>query len=115
MNDKVLALARAYIEEMNGSTSDHAWAALDSMINKDPEHAWTVLLAVIDEVSERFLHQVGAGPLEELLCTRPDFFGRAVKQASGDSKFREALRYVRGAPIPPEWRPAYDTLWLEKL
>lgn len=115
--DQIDELVSRYITEMLDSISDEiiAWSALDNLIDSEPETAWQVITKLVQESPEAYVHQIGAGPLEELLFNHPKFFGVAVRLANTDVKFREAFRYVRGVDIPSNWKDSYDQLWCNEF
>src|SRR6266481_3082320 len=101
-DDEIVTFANAYIGEMIDSSAQGArhWVELDELIDSAPAIAWSVLTIIIDNSPDMFVHQIGAGPLEALLSSRPELFREAIARALRDLKFREALRYVRGVNVP---------------
>jgi hypothetical protein len=112
-SDEIDEFVNRYIDEMQDPTSAETaeWNALDNLSKSDPATAWQIIQRLVAASPEMYVHQVGAGPLEDLLADQPEFFGVAVQLASTDTKFREAFRYVRGVDIPAEWHDTYDKLW----
>jgi hypothetical protein len=113
MDDQIGEFVNRYISEMCSDASDdtQAWLFLEELIESEPDTAWRVVTRLVMQSPDTYVHRIGAGPLETLLVDRPEFFGRAVGLAKIDTKFREALRYVRGVEIPAEWHEAYEQLW----
>jgi hypothetical protein len=61
----------------------------------DPEWVWPRLLAMVEEIDDDLLGQLGAGPLEELVVHHAAaFIDRIEARSRADAKFRECLSCI---------------------
>jgi len=112
-NDEIDEFVSRYITEMQNTTSDETseWGALENLTDSEPGTAWRVITRLVAKSPDMYVHQIGAGPLESLLSNRPELIGMAIELATTNTKFREALRFVRGVEISTEYQEAYNQLW----
>jgi hypothetical protein len=87
---------------------------VDALVRKQPEDAWSTILRLVELApDDRVLANVGAGPLEDLLCLQPHaFIDRVENQARSDAKFRRCLSGVWGwSSIPDDVQTRMRRTW----
>ena len=93
------------LDEMSARTATNphfeAWETLHDLVDTEPEAAWRVTLGILGRTVEEDHHQLGAGPLEELIWRQPAaFVDRFEAEILGDMRFRDAFTYVRMGGVP---------------
>jgi hypothetical protein len=75
------------------------WALeqLTDMCSSDPESAWSVILDIVaKDMSDQILADVGAGPMEDLLCYHGALVDRVESCARSNPPFERMLGIVWG-------------------
>ena len=75
-----------------------AWDRVTKLTTHDPESVWPIILDLIQAApNDQVLANIGAGPLEDLLCWHGAAFIERVEQAaSRNSRFRKSLAATWG-------------------
>jgi tetratricopeptide (TPR) repeat protein len=92
-------LVSTYLEHFETKDDElfWAWQHLQNYIRSDPRRAWEITLKLIAAANDGALAHVAAGPLEDLLYSRAEFFVDDVERlARTDPKFLATLRLVSG-------------------
>jgi hypothetical protein len=72
-----------------------AWEMVYDLVDADPERGWSLVTLLVAGASGANLGQVGAGPLEKLVCQHPlAVIDRVESCARHDPKFRECLSTI---------------------
>ena len=81
-----------------------AWDRVTELTTHDPESVWPIILDLIQAApNDQVLANIGAGPLEDLLCWHGAAFIERVEQAaSRNSRFRKSLAATWGWNRMPE-------------
>ncbi len=92
------AWALRWLDEWANRRYGEATDRLLDLINDDPNAALgTVVVLIREAPNDHLLNCVGAGPLEDLLCTHgPVVVDRVEELAAHDEKFKKCLRWVWG-------------------
>ena len=92
-------LVSAYLKHFETQDDElfWAWQRLQGYISTEPQRAWRITLRLIAAANESALGYVAAGPLEDLLYSRAEWFVDEVERLTrSDPKFLSALRMING-------------------
>ena len=93
---------------------DPAWWAIDAVMDlefSNPTRALEIAFAIARKSSDEWvLENLGAGPLETLLCRDPTFFDAVKIEVASSINLLEALRSVWTSSMPEETQAAVQRL-----
>jgi hypothetical protein len=93
-----------------------AYEQLDNFIHNDPQQALDVILKVIEiNSSELILSNLGAGPIEDLMCYKGNEVISKIKdEAKGNANFKKALASTwLDSNDTPHLKEFYETAGVE--
>lgn len=110
--EMVLNLAEACVAtpfENDLDLDESPWWRLDDLIHDQPD----VGLAVLCEITARVdgmdvLAVIGAGPIEDLLCSHPSVTDKVLDEARRSPNFRKAFRCVWTSRMEPAVKARVD-------
>ena len=73
-----------------------AWEALNGCVYDEPDIAWSIILMILEKTdSEKVIGNLGAGPLEHMMCQNDRFTLDKIENEFNDNKkLKECMTHV---------------------